>query len=78
VAEVAVIGVQDPKWGEVPRALIVRRPGTEPTAEAVLAYCQGRLARYKTPKSVSFVDTLPRTAAGKVDRRELAARHGAP
>jgi fatty-acyl-CoA synthase len=78
VAEVAVIGVPDPKWGEVPRALVVQRPGTAPTAEALLAYCQGRLARYKTPKTVRFVDVLPRTAAGKVDRRELAARHGAP
>jgi len=78
VAEVAVIGVPDPKWGEVPRALVVRRPGTAPAADALLAYCQGRLARYKTPRSVSFVDALPRTAAGKVDRRELAARHGAP
>lgn len=78
VAEVAVIGVQDAKWGEVPRALVVTRPGTSPTAEALLAYCQGRLARYKTPKTVRFVDALPRTAAGKVDRRELATRHGAP
>jgi len=78
VAEVAVIGVPDPKWGEVPRALVVPRPGTALAAEALLAYCQGRLARYKTPRSVSFVDVLPRTAAGKVDRRELAARHGAP
>lgn len=77
VAEVAVIGVPDPKWGEVPRALVVPRPGTAPTAEALLTYCQGRLARYKTPKTVRFVDALPRTAAGKVDRRELAARHGA-
>ncbi|MBN1203982.1 MAG: long-chain fatty acid--CoA ligase [Myxococcaceae bacterium] len=78
VAEVAIIGVPDPKWGEVPRALVVPRPGAALTAEALLAYCQGRLARYKAPKTVRFVDALPRTAAGKVDRRELAARHGAP
>lgn len=78
VAEVTVIGVPDAKWGEVPRALIVPRPGTTPTAEALLAYCQGRLARYKTPKTVRFVEALPRTAAGKVDRRALAARHGTP
>ena len=78
VAEVAVIGVPDPKWGEVPRALVVLRPGVGLTAEALLAYCQGRLARYKTPKTVRFVDALPRTGAGKVDRRALASRHGAP
>ncbi len=78
VAEVAVIGVADPKWGEVPRALVVSRPDAAPSADALLAYCQGRLARYKTPRSFHFVDALPRTAAGKVDRRELAARFGAP
>jgi len=77
VAEVAVIGVPDPKWGEVPRALVVSRPGTALTAEALLSYCQGRLARYKTPRTVRFVESLPRTAAGKVDRRALAARFGA-
>jgi fatty-acyl-CoA synthase len=76
VAEVAVIGVPDPKWGEVPRALVVPRPGTAPTVEALLTWCQGRLARYKTPRTVRFVEALPRTAAGKVDRRELSARHG--
>jgi fatty-acyl-CoA synthase len=78
VAEVCVIGVPDPKWGETPRALVVRRPGSALSAENLLAYCDGRLARYKTPRSARFVDSLPRTAAGKVDRRELASRHGSP
>ena len=78
VAEVAVIGVPDAKWGETPRALVVARPGTTPTAEALLAFCEGRLARYKTPKSVRFIYALPRTSPGKVDRRALSAAHGAP
>ncbi len=78
VAEVAVIGVADPKWGETPRALVVARPGTSPSAEALLRFCDGRLARYKTPKSIRFVEALPRTSAGKVDRRTLGAAHGAP
>ncbi|QSQ21186.1 long-chain fatty acid--CoA ligase [Pyxidicoccus parkwayensis] len=78
VAEVAVIGVPDAKWGETPRALVVVRPGTAPTAEALIAFCEGRLARYKTPKSVRFIDALPRTSPGKVDRRALSAAHGAP
>jgi fatty-acyl-CoA synthase len=76
VAEVAVIGVPDAKWGEVPRALIVSRPGADLTEAGVLDFCQGRLARYKQPRSVRFLEALPRTSAGKVDRRGLAARHG--
>ncbi|NVJ26022.1 MULTISPECIES: acyl-CoA synthetase [Myxococcus] len=76
VAEVAVIGVPDAKWGETPRALVVLRAGTSPTAEVLLAFCDGRLARYKTPRSVRFVEALPRTSAGKVDRRALAETHG--
>jgi fatty-acyl-CoA synthase len=51
---------------------VVARPGTAPTAEALLAYCGPRLARYKTPRSFLFVDALPKTAAGKVDKRQLA------
>ena len=78
VAEVCVIGVPDPKWGETPRALVVRRPGSALSSSDLLAYCDGRLARYKTPRSARFVESLPRTAAGKVDRRALAAQHGAP
>ncbi|MBZ4414493.1 long-chain fatty acid--CoA ligase [Myxococcus sp. XM-1-1-1] len=78
VAEVAVIGVPDAKWGETPRALVVPRAGTTPTAESLLSFCEGRLARYKTPRSVRFVDALPRTSAGKVDRRALSASHGQP
>jgi fatty-acyl-CoA synthase len=72
VAEVAVIGVPDAKWGEVPRAVVVARPGAAPTAEGLLEYCGPRLARYKTPRSFAFVDALPKTAAGKVDKRQLA------
>jgi fatty-acyl-CoA synthase len=78
VAEVAVIGVPDAKWGETPRALVVVRPGTAPTAEALIAFCEGRLARYKTPRSVRFIDALPRTSPGKVDRRALSVAYGAP
>ncbi|NOK36380.1 long-chain fatty acid--CoA ligase [Corallococcus exercitus] len=76
VAEVAVIGVPDPKWGEVPRALVVPRPGCEPTLEALVAFCGGRLARYKLPRTLRLLDGLPRTPAGKVDRRGLARMHG--
>ncbi len=76
VAEVCVLGVPDPKWGEVPRALVVARPGADLTEARLLEFCQGRLARYKQPRSVRFLEALPRTSAGKVDRRSLAATHG--
>jgi fatty-acyl-CoA synthase len=76
VAEVCVIGVPDPKWGEVPRALVVARPGTDLTEARLLEFCQGRLARYKQPRSVKFLEALLRTSAGKVDRRNLSAAHG--
>ncbi|RKI71495.1 long-chain fatty acid--CoA ligase [Corallococcus sp. AB049A] len=76
VAEVAVIGVPDPKWGEVPRALVVPRPCAAPTLEALVAFCSGRLARYKLPRTLRLLEALPRTPAGKVDRRGLARLHG--
>ncbi len=71
VAEVAVIGVSDPRWQEVGKAIVVVKPGLALTEEQVIEFCQGKLARYKIPKSVAFVDQLPRTAAGKVLKREL-------
>jgi fatty-acyl-CoA synthase len=73
VAEVAVVGVPDAKWGEVPHAVVVLRPDTFLTLEALQAFCRERLARYKTPRSAAFVSALPRTAAGKVDRRAVQA-----
>lgn len=76
VAEAALIGVPDPKWGEVGRALVVCKPGASLTAEDILAFCQERLARFKIPKSVVFVAELPKTAAGKIDKRLLAEKFG--
>lgn len=76
VAEVTLIGVSDPTWGEVGRALVVLRPGSRFDRESFLAYGRKRLARYKLPKSVVVVDTLPKTAAGKVDRRLLQEQYG--
>lgn len=73
VAEAAVIGVPDARWGEAGRAILVLRPGESLTAEAVIAYCAPRLARFKIPASVEFVAALPRNATGKVLKRELRA-----
>lgn len=71
VAECAVIGVPDPRWGEVGLAVVVLRPGHPVTADDLLAHCRDRLARYKVPKAIEFRDSLPRSAAGKILKREL-------
>ena len=72
VAEVAVIGIPDPKWGECVHAIIVPRAGANLTAEAVIAHCRTQIAGYKCPRSVEFRDTpLPLSGAGKVLKREL-------
>jgi fatty-acyl-CoA synthase len=76
IAEVAVIGIEDAKWGEVGRALIGLRPGTTLTLEAVVSHCEGRLAHYKIPKSMVVVDHLPRNSTGKVVKADLRAQHG--
>ena len=74
VLEAAVVGLPDARWGEVPRAFIVVQPGADTgdvTAEALIAHCRGRLAGFKTPKEIVFLDALPRTPSGKVLKREL-------
>jgi fatty-acyl-CoA synthase len=76
VAEVALIGVPDPRWGESPRAVIVLRPGAELAPKELAAHCLGKVARYRTPRSVVFAAELPKTSAGKIDKRALAASYG--
>ncbi len=71
VMDVAVIGVPDERWGEVGKALVVPRDVESFDGQEILSFCDGKLARYKIPKSVSMVDELPRNAAGKVLKRDL-------
>ncbi|MCX7172420.1 MAG: AMP-binding protein, partial [Proteobacteria bacterium] len=78
VAEVAVIGVHDDKWGEVGKAVVSLKPGAQLSAEAVIAHCKARLAGFKVPKSVVFVPALPRNAAGKVEKHRLRGEYGNP
>ncbi len=71
VVEAAVVGVPDPGWGEAVVAAIVRRPGATLDEAAVMALFEGRLARYKLPRRVAFVDALPKSAIGKVQKFEV-------
>src|SRR5580700_8804911 len=71
VAEVAVIGVPDEKWGETIKALIVVRPGETASEADLIAHCRERLAHFKAPTSVEFRDALDRTATGKLQKYKL-------
>jgi acyl-CoA synthetase (AMP-forming)/AMP-acid ligase II len=69
VMDVAVIGVPDDQWGESVKAVVQLRPGVSATADELIAFCDERIAGYKKPRSVDFVDELPRDAAGKLLKR---------
>jgi fatty-acyl-CoA synthase len=77
VLEVSVIGVPDEKWGERPKAFVVLKPGGEVGESELIAHVQSRLARYKAPKAVEFVDALPKTSTGKVQKFELREKEWA-
>ena len=78
VAEAAVVGVPDDRTGEAVKAVLVRARGATLTEEEVRAHCALRLARFKTPSVIAFVEDLPRTPTGKVARRQLARVPGEP
>jgi fatty-acyl-CoA synthase len=76
IYEVAVIPVPDPRWGEVPKALVVMKPGVQATESELIEFCRGQISHYKCPRSVEFMtEALPRTGTGKVLKKELRKKY---
>jgi acyl-CoA synthetase (AMP-forming)/AMP-acid ligase II len=71
VDEAAVIGVPDAEWGQEPMAVVVLKKGKEASEEEIIEFCRSRLSSFKKPRSVVFVDSLPRNALGKILKKEL-------
>ena len=74
VVEVGVIGVPDEQWGETVAAFVVKSPGARVDADGVIAHCRAKLASYKKPRHVLFVESLPRNTTNKVDKNALRER----
>ena len=75
VYELAVVPVPDSKWGEVPKALVVLKPGQHASEAELLEFCRGRVAHYKVPRSIEFLESLPKTGTGKILKKELRKKY---
>lgn len=75
VYELAVVPVPDEKWGEVPKALVVLKPGQQATEAELLEFCRTRVAHYKAPRSIEFFESLPKTGTGKILKKELRKKY---
>ncbi|MDQ0220512.1 acyl-CoA synthetase (AMP-forming)/AMP-acid ligase II [Peribacillus cavernae] len=75
IREAAVIAIPDEKWGEVPKAIIVLQPDANVTEEEIIHFCRSAMAHFKAPKAVEFVDSLPKTATGKLQKYRLREMH---
>ena len=71
VLEVAVVGVPDDRWGERPKAFVVLKPGCDRTEAELIDHVRSQIARYKAPASIDFVDQLPKTSTGKIQKNVL-------
>jgi acyl-CoA synthetase (AMP-forming)/AMP-acid ligase II len=78
IEEASVIGIPDMEWGQEPRAVVVLKKGEVATSEEIIEYCRLKLAGFKRPRSVVFIDALPRNQMGKVLRKKLREEYGKP
>ena len=78
IEEAAVIGVPNPEWGQEPRAVVVLKKGEKAASEEIIEYCRSKIAGFKRPRSVVFIEGLPRSAMGKVLRKKLREQYGQP
>jgi acyl-CoA synthetase (AMP-forming)/AMP-acid ligase II len=76
IFEVAVIGVPSEKWGEEVKAIVVLKEGANVTDKDIINFCEGKLAGFKKPKTVEFIDKLPRNLTGKILKKDLRESFG--
>ncbi len=75
ILECAVVGIPDQKWGEAVKAIVVLKPGQRTTEQEIIQFCKERMAHYKAPKSIDFIDALPRTGSGKIHKKNLRDKY---
>jgi acyl-CoA synthetase (AMP-forming)/AMP-acid ligase II len=75
ILECAVVGIPDPKWGEAVKGVVVLKTGQKAAAEEIIQFCKEKIAHYKAPKSIDFIETLPRTGSGKIHKKGLRDKY---